>query len=155
MSVENAVVAAIDSAGRAVLFAGSIIVIAMLSLFIIGIPFVGFLGAATAGVVIAKACSSPMGCSRRSLAGVGPHIDRWTIPTSKPVPVERTVGYRLVTRIQKRPLVWLIGALVVTGAFAYPITDTQVGTSDAMQRCRNSCTPAVPTICWRPSRKRR
>ncbi|MGH2550076.1 MAG: MMPL family transporter, partial [Thermomicrobiales bacterium] len=130
MSVENAVVAAIDSAGRAVLFAGSIVVIAMLGLFIIGIPFVGFLGAAAAGVVIASVLVAN-GLLPAILGWVGPHIDRWTIPTSKPVPIERTVGYRLVTRIQKRPLVWLIGALVVIGAFAYPITDAQVGTSDA------------------------
>ncbi|CAN5405694.1 MMPL family transporter [soil metagenome] len=130
MSVENAVVAAIDSAGRAVLFAGSIVVIAMLGLFIIGIPFVGFLGAAAAGVVIASVLVAN-GLLPAILGWVGPHIDRWTIPTSKPVPVERTVGFRLVTRIQKRPLVWLIGALVVIGAIAYPITDAQVGTSDA------------------------
>lgn len=130
MSVENAVVAAIDSAGRAVLFAGTIVVIAMLGLFIIGIPFVGLLGAAAAGVVVASVLVAN-GLLPAVLGWVGPHIDRWTIPTSKPVPVERTVGFRLVTRIQKRPLVWLIGALVIIGAFAYPITDAQVGTSDA------------------------
>ena len=44
-SVDEAVVTATDTAGRAVLFAGSIVVIALLGLFAIGIPFIGFLPA--------------------------------------------------------------------------------------------------------------
>jgi RND superfamily putative drug exporter len=130
LSVVDSVVSAVDTAGRAVIFAGTIVVIAMLGLFIIGIPFVGLLGAAAAGVVVASVLVAN-GLLPAILGWVGPHIDRWTIPTSKPVPVERTVGYRLVTRIQKRPAAWLVAALVIIGAFAYPVTDAQVGTSDA------------------------
>ena len=50
-SVEDAVAIAVGTAGRSVLFAGTIVVIALLGLTVIGIPFIAALGVAAAIVV--------------------------------------------------------------------------------------------------------
>jgi len=48
LSVEEAIVQASATAGRSVVFAGSTVVIALLGLWAVGIPFVGYVGAAAA-----------------------------------------------------------------------------------------------------------
>ncbi|HEU0164562.1 MAG TPA: MMPL family transporter, partial [Thermomicrobiales bacterium] len=41
---EDSIVTAVDTAGRSVLFAGTVVVIALLGLWVTGVPFIGFLG---------------------------------------------------------------------------------------------------------------
>ena len=130
LSVQNAVVTAVDTAGRSVIFAGTIVVIALLGLFIVGIPFVGFLGAAGALVVFLSVLVAN-GLLPAILSLTGKHIDRWAIPTGKPVAVGRTFGYKLTSTIQKRPAVWLVGALAIVLLIASPVLGARVGSADA------------------------
>ncbi len=130
LSVHDSVVTAVNTAGRAVLFAGSIVIIALLGLFIVGIPFVGFMGLGGALVVFTSMLVAN-GLLPAILAWVGPHIDKWTIPTAKPTPVEKTFGYRLTTRIQRAPVLWLVGALAVVLTIASPMLSARVGSADA------------------------
>jgi RND superfamily putative drug exporter len=130
LSVEQSVITAVNTAGRAVLFAGTIVIIALIGLAIIGIPFVMWMGLAGALVVflsmiVANALLPAL------LTVSAKWIDRWTIPTAKPVKLERTLGYRLTTLIQRAPWVWLIAATAIIAALASPVLDARIGTSDA------------------------
>ncbi len=130
VSTQNAVVTAVDTAGRAVIFAGTIVIIALLGLFIVGIPFVGWMGAAGALVVFTSVLVA-VGLLPSLLTWVGPRIDKWSIPTPKPKSVEDTLGYKMTTTIQKRPVLWLVGGLAIVLAIASPVLDARVGTADA------------------------
>ena len=138
--VNESVVIATDTAGRAVLFAGSIVVIALLGLFAIGIPFIGFLGLAGA-IVVAISMMIAVGLMPPLLRLVGAHMDRWAFVPNRRRPVENSFGYKLTGTIQKAPAIWLIGALVVLGALAYSsIFDAQLGSADAGTNPKGSTT---------------
>ena len=130
MTTQNAVVTAVDTAGRAVIFAGTIVIIALIGLFIVGIPFVGWMGAAGALVVFTSVLVA-IGLLPSLLTWVGPRIDKWSIPTRKPKTVEDTLGYKMTSTIQKRPVLWLVGGLAIVLAIASPVLDARVGTADA------------------------
>lgn len=129
-SIQNAVITAIDTAGRAVIFAGTIVIIALLGLFITGIPFVGWMGAAGALVVFC-AVMVAIGLLPAILAWLGPWIDKWTIKVPRPKHIEDTAGFKLTSRIQKHPGWWLLGSLAIILTLASPALDARVGTSDA------------------------
>jgi RND superfamily putative drug exporter len=129
--VDASVITATDTAGRAVLFAGSIVVIALLGLFAIGIPFIGLLGLGGA-IVVAISMMIAVGLMPALLSLAGPAMDRWNILPVKPVANERTFGHKLTSRIQKAPLVWLVGGLLVIGVLASPaVFDARLGSADA------------------------
>ncbi len=65
-SVEDSTRLAVETAGRSVLFAGTIVMIAMLGLTAIGISFIGALGIAAAVV-----------CLRLPIPAVPPLESRW------------------------------------------------------------------------------
>ncbi|HWK81434.1 MAG TPA: MMPL family transporter [Thermomicrobiales bacterium] len=130
-SLEEAIVTAIDTAGRAVLFAGTVVVIALLGLFSVGIPFIGFLGLGGA-IAVATSMTIAVGLMPALLRLLGRFMDRWTIFPNKHRPAEDTFGYKLTARIQKAPLAWLLAALVLLGALGWSaIFDVHLGSSDA------------------------
>lgn len=138
--VNESVVTATDTAGRAVLFAGSIVVIALLGLFAIGIPFIGFLGLAGA-IVVAISMTIAVGLMPPLLRLVGPHMDRWAFVPNRHRPVENSFGYKLTSTIQKAPAIWLVVALIVLGALAYSsVFDAQLGSADAGTNPKGSTT---------------
>ncbi len=79
---EAAVVHAIDTSGRAVLFAGTTVVISLLGLFLIGIAFIRGLsvGAALAVLFVMAAAVTLLPAV---LGFVGHTIDKWSLPTAK------------------------------------------------------------------------
>ncbi|MGN6032659.1 MAG: MMPL family transporter [Thermomicrobiales bacterium] len=130
-SVDQAVVTATDTAGRAVLFAGTIVVIALLGLFAIGIPFIGFLGAGGA-IAVAVSMMIAVGLMPALLRLLGARMDTWAFVKNTHRPVERSFGYKHTARIQKAPALWLIAGLVVIGVLAYPaVFSAQLGSADA------------------------
>jgi putative drug exporter of the RND superfamily len=78
-SVEDAVAAAVSTAGRSVAFAGVVVVIALLGLIAIGIPFVGALGIAGA-IVVTLAVLVALTLLPALLGFAGRSVDRWRIP---------------------------------------------------------------------------
>ena len=130
-SVEDATITAIDTAGRAVLFAGTVVVIALLGLFSVGIPFIGFLGLGGA-IAVATSMTIAVGLMPALLGLLGRFMDRWTIYPNKHRPAEDTFGYKLTATIQRAPLAWLLAALVLLGALGWSaIFDAHLGSSDA------------------------
>jgi RND superfamily putative drug exporter len=130
-SVEDAIVHAIDTAGRAVIFAGTVVAIALLGLFAIGIPFIAALGLAAA-IVVAFSVVVAITLLPALLGYVGKHIDRWRIPGLHASAHEskNTIWYRWSLQIQRRPWTYLIASAAVLIALALPVADLQLGFSD-------------------------
>jgi RND superfamily putative drug exporter len=130
-TVEQAVITATDTAGRAVLFAGTIVVIALLGLFAIGIPFIGFLGAGGA-IAVAVSMLIAVGLMPALLRLLGTRMDTWSFVKNTHRPIENAFGYKHTARIQKAPAIWLAAGLVIIGILAYPaIFSAQLGSADA------------------------
>ncbi|MEZ4532711.1 MAG: MMPL family transporter [Thermomicrobiales bacterium] len=129
--IEDAVVRATDTAGRAVLFAGSLVIVALLGLFVIGIPFIGLVGLGGAIAVFVSMLVA-VGLMPPLLRLLGPSLERWTIHKSVHKPVDQTFGWKNTERIQKHPAVWLVGALLLAAVLAWPaLSGAQLGTADS------------------------
>ena len=91
-SIDDSIVRATDTAGRAVLFAGSLVIVALLGLFVIGIPFIGLLGLGGAIAVLVS-----------MLVGVGPHA----AAAEAAWPLARTLDHSQERAQARRSDVWL------------------------------------------------
>jgi RND superfamily putative drug exporter len=131
-SVEDSVALAMTTAGRSVLFAGTVVVIAMLGLLANGIPFVSALGIAGA-VVVGFAVLLALTLLPALLGFAGRRIDRWSIPFFHATDTGDTssVWYRLSVMIQRRPLLWAAGSLALLLVLASPVLSLRLGFSDA------------------------
>ena len=136
LSVEKAVVGAVDTAGRAVISAGIVVVIALLGLLTIGIPFVSAMGVAAA-IVVALAVLVAVLLLPALLALVGRGVNRWQVPgiratgaVSSEAERKRTLSYRFSRLIQRYPWPYALGAAVILLALAAPVLDMRLGFSD-------------------------
>lgn len=132
LAVEDAIVRASSTAGRAVLFAGGTVVIALLGLWAVGVPFIGYVGSA-ASLVVALAVIAALFVLPAILRLTAKHIDRWRLPGySGPIHESETgVGYRLSRLVQKAPVLFLLFSLAILLLLSAPVLDLQLGSSDA------------------------
>ncbi len=122
--------ASVTTAGRAVAFAGSIVVVALLGLFAIGIPLVANLGLSAAIVVLLEMIVA-ISLLPAMLVLLGRRIDRFSIPGLRyTAGGERGVWYRFSRRIARRPWVFLTLGTGVLVLFAIPAFDIELGVSD-------------------------
>lgn len=130
--VEGAIVEAVDTAGRAVIAAGGVVVIALLGLNAVGIPFVGAMGDAAA-IIVTLAILVALTLLPAVLALLGPAIDRASIrrPT-KAANGEHHAGwpYRLSNQIQRHPLAWAIASLGLLVVLTVPLRDIHLAISN-------------------------
>ncbi len=127
---EQAVFTALDTAGRAVLFAGITVVISLLGMLLIGITFTGGLGVAAAGVVAVTMIAS-VTLLPALLGFVGAKIDSLRLPgTGKSRPMESTAGYRWAHFLQRHPVAFTLLGLVVLLVAAIPVFSIRLGSSD-------------------------
>lgn len=140
-TVPDAVVVAITTAGRSILFAGSIVVVALLGLLTMGIPFVGALGIAAA-IVVTLAVLVALTFLPALLTLIGPHIDRWRIPSRRTESANEgeTFWYRLAALSQRRPWTIVVASLLILLALAAPAFDMRIGASDAGNNPQSSTT---------------
>jgi RND superfamily putative drug exporter len=128
---EQAVVHAIDTSGRAVLFAGGTVVISLLGLFVIGLAFIRGLsiGAAAAVLLVMLAAVTLLPAV---LGFVGYTIDKWALPTAKkPKPPEQTVWARWSRTVQKHPWPIALGAFLLLIVLTLPALGLRLGVADA------------------------
>jgi putative drug exporter of the RND superfamily len=128
---EQAVVHAIDTSGRAVLFAGGTVVISLLGLFLIGLSFIRGLsiGAALAVLLVMAAAVTLLPAV---LGFVGHTIDRFALPmTKRPKDPEHTVWARWARTIQRRPWPVAIAGLAILLVLAVPAHGLRLGIADA------------------------
>jgi RND superfamily putative drug exporter len=129
---EQATVVAITTSGKAVLFAGTIVVISLLGILLMGFAFVEGLaigGAATVAVtMIASVTLLPA-----LLGFVGRKIDRWRLPWfhQDESEFEHGPAYRWSRVVQRRPWMAAIAGLSVLLIMSIPLFSMQLGFADA------------------------
>ena len=122
--------ASVTTAGRAVAFAGSIVVVALLGLFAIGIPLIANLGLAAALVVLLEMLVA-VSLLPSMLVLIGRRIDRFSIPRLRyTAGGEHGRWYRFSRRIERRPWLYLVIASGILIALMVPAFDIEMGVSD-------------------------
>ncbi|MEZ4506482.1 MAG: MMPL family transporter [Thermomicrobiales bacterium] len=123
---------ALDTAGRAVIFAGSVVVISMLGLSAVGIKFVAALGVAAA-IVVATAVLVAFTVLPALLTLVGTRIDKWSVrrPGSKNRAPGEPFGRKISRRIQAKPWLYAILSAGFLILLALPVLKMDLGFPDA------------------------
>jgi RND superfamily putative drug exporter len=127
---QPAVVEALDTAGRAVLFAGGTVVISVLGLFVIGTDLTNALAiAAAVGVSLTMVASVTL--LPAVLGFVGGNIDKLGLPHRRQGGRDRKgFWYRWSRVVQRRPLPALVVSLVVLVTLAAPLFAIRLGFGD-------------------------
>jgi RND superfamily putative drug exporter len=129
---EQATMVAITTSGKAVLFAGTTVVISLLGILLMGFAFVEGLaigGAATVAVtMIASVTLLPA-----LLGFVGRNVDRWRLPLfhQDESKFEHGLAYRWSRVIQRRPWPAAIAGLALLVAMSIPLFSIRLGFADA------------------------
>lgn len=141
MVPEKAVIRAIDTAGRAVLFAGTTVIIAVLGLFTMGLAMMkGLAVGISLGVLMTMFAALTL--LPAVLGFVGHNIDRLGLPHRKRAEAGhgQTFWFRWSRLIQRRPWPALaIGGVILVG-LALPVFGLQLGFGDAGNRPRSDTT---------------
>jgi RND superfamily putative drug exporter len=129
---EQAVVHAIDTSGRAVLFAGGTVVISLLGLFLIGVSFIRGLsvGASLAVLFVMAAAVTLLPAV---LGFVGYTIDRFALPGARRTrgSVEGTFWARWSRALQARPAPAAALGLLILVVLTIPAFGLRLGIADA------------------------
>jgi RND superfamily putative drug exporter len=127
----RAVVLALATSGRAVIFAGSTVVISLLGMLLLALPFIYGLAfgaiAAVALVMLATVTLLPA-----MLGFAGRAIDRLRVPTRrrKPHLARPPLSYRWSRVVQRRPVIAAAASLAVLVVLALPLFSMHMGFSD-------------------------
>ena len=134
MPASHSIVAALDTSGRAVVFAGITVVIALLGLFLTGIEFLyGLAIGASVSVVFTVLSATTL--IPALLGALGLRVlgrrDRQALLAGKVVSEHSGGEFRLWARlVQGRPIVLMVLALGVLLTIAAPVLDLRLGTAD-------------------------
>jgi RND superfamily putative drug exporter len=128
--IEAAIEAGMDTSGRAVLFAGTTVVIALLGMFALGVSLLnGVAIAAALGVVLVLAATITLLPALLRL--VGRRIGRTRSRRAEPAMTKPGFWMRWVSAIQRRPIVATIAAAAIMLTLAIPMLGLRLGSSDA------------------------
>jgi RND superfamily putative drug exporter len=123
MTVPEAAGRATATAGRSVVFAAAIVLVALMGLPLAGLPIYSSLGFATGIAVITVAATAltliPALCGlfgRRLL----PRRERKGLPPRRPRPQRAPLSARWATAVGRRPMIWTLAATLLLVAFAAP-----------------------------------
>jgi RND superfamily putative drug exporter len=129
---EAATIVAITTSGKAVLFAGTTVVISLLGILLMGFAFVQGLAiggaAAVAVTMLASVTLLPA-----VLGFVGNKIDRFKLPWfhRQDPDNEKSMWYRWSRRIQRRPVPFAVAGLLILVTLAIPVFSIRLGFADA------------------------
>jgi RND superfamily putative drug exporter len=134
-TVEDAAGRAIATSGQAVVVAGATVVVAILGLWLSGIPFVGLLGTASA-IVVTVAVLAAITVLPAFLGFAGRSIDRFRVPALFGGEGARTGGAspgwtRFGTHVVSQPWRHLMLSLVILGLLTVPLFSMRLGQVDA------------------------
>jgi RND superfamily putative drug exporter len=128
---ERAVVHAIDTSGRAVLFAGGTVVISLLGLFVIGVSFIRGL-AIGASLAVLFVMAAAVTLLPAVLGFVGHTIDKFALPSAKRKrSAEGSFWTRWSQTVQRRPWAAAVGGLLILLFLAVPFFSLRLGVADA------------------------
>jgi RND superfamily putative drug exporter len=135
-SIEDAAVNAVNTAGRAVFFAGLTVCIALLGQFALGVTFLyglAIAGAITVGLTMFAALTLlPAFLGFFGLRVLGRRGQR-QLEASGPVSeqVEAGFWYRWSRSVERRPALRAVGALIIVVVVALPVFSLRLGLADA------------------------
>ena len=125
----DAVVKAINTAGRAVLFAGITVIISMLGMFLMGLQFIN--GIALAGATpVAIIVPAALTLLPALLGFAGTNIDKISIHRKAIDPDKETGWHRWSRALQRRAWPAVIGGVLVLLVAALPVLSLRLGFSD-------------------------
>jgi RND superfamily putative drug exporter len=127
MRIEDSIALATGTAGSAVVFAGSTVMIALVALTITGTPFLAQMGIAAAGTV-AIAVLASLTLVPALLASGGARMVRGKAFSAETATAgARTLGARWVDVVMRRPVLAAGVVVVALGALAIPALDVRLG----------------------------
>ncbi len=128
---QESIPVALSTAGRSVLVAGTTVVVAILSLYAIGIPFVATLGLASAITVTATLLAA-VTLLPALLAVFGDDLDRFRVRRARLDHADgRVSGWHRWTRhVQRRPWPYLLLSAALLATMAAPLLDLRLGSAD-------------------------
>jgi RND superfamily putative drug exporter len=131
MSVEDAAGTAVATAGQAVLFAGTTVVIAILGLFLAGLPAISATGAAVA-LVVTVSMVAAVTLLPGLLGLAGTKIDKLSIHRKTHVtkPADQTFSGKWAHHVGSHPIRYVIVGLGVLCAIAIPALSMRIGVPD-------------------------
>jgi putative drug exporter of the RND superfamily len=130
METRESIARAAASSGGAVVFAGSTVIVALLSLAVVNIPLVTTLGY-TSALVVAVAVVGAITLLPAILGIVGDRIDRLSLPLPHRKRDDRPHGWMRWGRfVAQRPLPCALVAIVVLVVLALPMLDIYLGQQD-------------------------
>ena len=129
---EEAVITAIDTSGRAVLFAGLTVIIALLGMLAIGLSFISGLGIGAAAVV-AVTVAAAVTLLPAVLGFAGRNIDKWRLPWvhDDGDGTRETIWHRWSRFVQRHAWALTAVGLLVVLALAAPVLSLRLGFADA------------------------
>lgn len=133
LTLEESAVKALDTSGRAVLFAGGTVVVALLGILTLGVGFLNGLAVASALTVVFTVIAAVT--LLPALLGVfGTHVlsrrQRRRLGTSADTPSRPGLWARWAGVVQRRPTVLAIAATAVIAVLAIPLLGMRLGSSD-------------------------
>lgn len=141
---EESAATAVATAGSAVVFAGTTVIIALLGLLVVGIPFLSIMGLAAAFAVLVAICiantlvPAMLGLAgRRLIPKEGSRAWRRANADQARRPA---FGTRWVTLVLKAPLAWVIAVVVALGALAIPAASLNLNLPTGDQQPAGSTT---------------
>jgi RND superfamily putative drug exporter len=128
---EHAVVRAIDTSGRAVVFAGCTVVISILGLFLMGVDFVNGMALGTS-ITVAIVMLASITLLPALLGFAGRAINRLSVRRPRRRKQrERTVWFRWSRVVQRRPWPAFVGGLIFLLVLAIPMLSMRLAFPDA------------------------
>jgi RND superfamily putative drug exporter len=133
LTPEQAAVKAIDTSGRAVLFAGSTVCIALLGILVLGVSFLNGLAVASALTVVFTVLAAVT--LLPALLGVfGMRVlsrrQRRRLAAGAPAPGAAGMWARWANTIERRPAILAVAAAAVMLVLAIPVLSLRLGSSD-------------------------
>jgi RND superfamily putative drug exporter len=129
----HAIGVATATAGQAVVFAGATVIVAILGLWISGIAFVGWMATATA-IVVAVAVVAAITLMPALLGFAGRAIDKLSVhrivQRAEESETKENIWGRWGREVERRPVRYFVGALVVLVALAIPYFSMELGMPD-------------------------
>jgi putative drug exporter of the RND superfamily len=134
-SVEDSIVDAIDTSGRAVMFAGITVCIALLGMFALGVSFL-YGVAVAAAIAVAFTVFSALTLLPALLGFMGPRVlsrrsRRKLSEPKRPEAIHPAFWTRWAGILESRPVPIAIVGIVVMGLIAVPFFSMRLGASDA------------------------
>jgi len=132
---EEAVVQALDTSGRAVMFAGAIVCVAMLGMFLLGVSFL-YGVALAAAITVAFTVAAALTLTPALLALFGGRVlrraDRRAIVAGDFTCSDESPSWRRWTeRVARRPAIPAAAAMLVMLVLALPFVSMRLGSADA------------------------